>query len=87
MSGPWDYASDFGNVENYLWQDAFGGEFHDPVAEALFHEAYFVRDSSFSPDELSAIRDNLQAYMVDEYGINFAEEFDWQTWREGYESQ
>jgi hypothetical protein len=74
---------EFTQLENQLWDNAFG-EFHDPVAEALFHEAYFVRNSSFSAEELGAIRDSLQDYMRDEYGIDFNDVFDWDAWRESY---
>jgi hypothetical protein len=84
MSGPFNYFSDFSLTEDYLWQDAFGESFNDPVAEALFHEAYFVRNSSFNADELSAIRENLNAYMADTYGIDFEAEFDWDIWRAAY---
>lgn len=75
---------EFGQLEDYLWDDAFGETFSDPVAEALFHEAYFVRDSSFSPEELGAIRDSLTEYLRDEYGIDFDDVFDWDAWREAY---
>jgi hypothetical protein len=75
---------EFTQLENALWDDAFGDAFSDPVAEALFHEAYFVRDSAFSPEELGAIRDSLKDYMRDEYGIDFDAEFDWDAWRESY---
>lgn len=87
MSGPFDYFSQMGLVESYLWDDSFGSEFNDPVAQALFHEAYFNRGTNLSPEELSAVRDNLQAYLVDEYGYDFAEQFDWDTWRTAYENQ
>jgi hypothetical protein len=73
-----------GLSETYLWNDAFGDEFSDPVAQALFHEGYFVRDSHFSSEELGAIRDNLNAYLADEYGIDFNAEFDWKIWRNAY---
>jgi hypothetical protein len=86
MSGPFDLSAEFGQTEHYLWDDTFG-DFHDPVAQALFHEAYFVRGSHFSPEELSAIRDNLSAYLQDEYGFDFDQYFDWDTWRDVYENQ
>lgn len=74
---------EFTHLENALWDNAFG-DFNDPVAEALFHEGYFVRDSGFSPDELGAIRDSLTDYLRDEYGIEFDDVFDWDAWRESY---
>jgi hypothetical protein len=84
MSEPFDFASSFGQTEGILWGEVFG-DYRDPVAEALYHEAYFNK-GSWESDELSAIRDSLNAYMMDEYGIDFDAAFDWNTWREMYES-
>jgi hypothetical protein len=83
VSGPFDFSSDFGGLESWLFQDAFGTDFHDATAEALYHAAYFERNT-WDPEQLSTIRETLNSYMMDEYGVDFEEQFDWDAWREAY---
>lgn len=85
--GSFWYSDEYswGRTERDLWNafDTFGIT-NDPVAQALFHEGYFVagvRDA----DEIVAIRETLADYLSTEYGIDFESEFDWDTWREMYE--
>lgn len=84
MTDPFGFSESFGQLENILFTESFGDEFNDPVAQALYHEAYFSR-GTWETEELGAIRDNLRSYLMDEYGINFDEVFDWAAWREAYE--
>jgi len=86
MADKFDYFSEFNLTEQYLW-DSTVGEIRDPTAEALFHEAYFVKDSEYNPSELRAIREALQDYLEDNYGIDFNDQFDWETWRASYAEQ
>ena len=66
-----------------LWGDIVEfGVTSDGVAESLFHAAYFEFDRS--TDEINAIRDTLDQYLMDEYGIDFDAAFDWEAYREMY---
>lgn len=67
-----------------MFDDVTGGDIDDPRAQALFHEAYFHKGSDYSPEERAAIRDELSNYLLNEYGIDFDDAFDWDTWRETY---
>lgn len=69
-------------AEDLLWTDAFGGEFEDTTAQALFHAAYF--DQSYSTDERVQVRRALDEYLADVYDIDFDDVFDWEAWRESY---
>jgi hypothetical protein len=83
MSDPFE---DLSGAEQSLWISSFASNenlYYDATAQALFHEAYF-NPGGWDKDELSAIRDNLHDYLMDEYGIDFDEVFDWEAWREAY---
>jgi hypothetical protein len=84
MSDPFDFTGRWGQTEDALWSNTFGREFNDPTAKALYHEGLFAMDSGWSPDQRTAIRDNLRDYLYDTYGIDFDAEFDWDAWRESY---
>lgn len=77
-----EFIGRFSHTEQHLWDDAFGHQFRDNTAEALFHAAYF--DQDYTTDERRQIRNALDEYLADEYGIDFQDEFDWETWRESY---
>jgi hypothetical protein len=77
-----DFASHFSATEDFLWNDAFGNEFQDTTAQALFHAAYF--DQDYTTSERVAIREALAEYLEDEYDIDFDDVFDWEAWRESY---
>lgn len=73
-------------MERDLWGGfSDSGAFDDPVAQTLFNEAYFS-PGSWDSDQISAIRDELANYLMDEYGVDFDAVFDWEEWREAYES-
>jgi hypothetical protein len=80
MSGPFDQFSWGSDFENAMWDNVAGVD--DRHAQALYHEAYFAMEHS--GDELTAVRDALQDYLLQEYGIDFYAEFDWEAWREAY---
>jgi hypothetical protein len=69
-------------TEDLLWNDAFGSQFNDQTAQALYHAAYF--DQDYSTDERVQIRQAFADYLADEYDIDFDDVFDWETWRESY---
>jgi hypothetical protein len=83
---PDDFENEFigrwSQTEDLLWTDAFGNQFEDTTAQALFHAAYF--DQSYETDERVQIRRALDEYLKDEYDIEFDEVFDWEAWRESY---
>lgn len=87
MSDPFDWLpSGWSDGEKQLWEDFdSAGAFDDQHAQALFHAAYF--DTGQSPDDRAAIRDALEQYLMDTYGIEFDEVFDWDAWRELYEGE
>lgn len=72
------------NSEQDMWQNVTEGTgaLNDEVAQALFNEAYFNFD--LSSDQIGAIRDALDGYMMDQYGLDFDEVFDWEAYREAY---
>lgn len=81
----WDFLpNNWSETEKDLWQDAFEsvGAFDDRYAQTLFNAGYFETD--YSSDERSAIRDRLSEYLMDEYGVDFDDVFDWEAWREAY---
>lgn len=83
-----DYFSEFESwspTEHALWDRMWGAEdVHDDVAEALYHNGFYNFDVSH--DDRMAIRESLSSYLSSEYGIDFQAEFDWESWREGYEN-
>lgn len=66
-----------------LYDDVMHGEgWHDPFGKMLFDIAFINTDSQ--PDVVASARDMLIEWLADEYGIDFEQEFDWDTWREWY---
>lgn len=55
----------------------------DYVLDHLFETAFFDRDTSYS-DRMDA-RDDVRQYLMDEYGLDIDDVFDWEAWREAYE--
>lgn len=84
LSDLFDFIPNWSDTELNLYNDAFAtsDSYNDPVAQAMYHEGYFNMD--ISSDDRIAIRQSLDSYMMDEYGIDFSEVFDWEAWREAY---
>lgn len=86
MSEPFDFIpQSWSHSEAEIWYDAFGQYdqiFDDRIAQALYDYGFFNFD--ISPDERQAIRENLYDYLMDEYGIDFDQVFDWEAWRAAY---
>lgn len=74
--------NDWTSAEASLFEDMFGDEFNDRTAQALYHAGYF--DKEYDGDQRAAIRENLDSYLMDTYGIDFSDSFDWEKWREAY---
>lgn len=85
MPDPFGFEIQFGQLENHLWGEAFGDEFYDPVAQYLYHEAYFNSDN-WGSGALTRLRDDLRSYLMSEYGMSFDAVFDWEVWREAYDN-
>jgi hypothetical protein len=83
-----DYFSEFESwspTEHQLWDRMWNDDdFHDPTAEALYHNGFYNFD--VSTEDRVAIREALSSYLSDEYGIDFEAQFDWEAWREAYEN-
>lgn len=85
MSDPFGFLPNaWSEFERDQYTDAFGSTFafNDGTAQALFNEGYFNHD--IGSDERIAIRDALNDYLLQEYGIDFDAVFDWEAWREAY---
>lgn len=81
----WGFLPDnWSNNEKDMWVGAFEpiGAFDDRHAQALFNEGYF--NFELPSDERVAIREALDEYLMNEYGIDFDEIFDWEAWRDAY---
>ena len=76
-----DWDSDwFGETPPDVNDLLFGGDgIEDPHAQHLFSEAFFNDNSQAYID--------LIDYMYDTYGINFEEAFEWEDFKEWYDSQ
>lgn len=63
--------------------------YYDRQLHALYDSGYFMRGlrtEAYGAAELGrGIRGNLQALVMERYGIDFADRFDWKTWRDNYE--
>jgi len=84
-SGDWqDFDNrDFGEGYGRLYDDLTGDDgWQDDFAKMLFDIGFVHGDES--PDVVSAARDMLNEWLDEEYGIDFDQEFDWETWRELY---
>lgn len=78
--------SDWGNVENRLFDDAAYAvpQLHDDqFAQALYDTALFNFDISKSDRQI--IMTTLREHMESEYGIEWDNVFDWEGYRENYD--
>ena len=78
---------DWYGPEADLFDDLING---DPVLgddhklQLLYDLALF--DSDIRPEERDAVYETLQEYLWEEYGIDFDDEFDWDGYRDWYET-
>lgn len=74
-------------TEFRLFDDLAGHDsrmFNDPWVQNLYDAALFDYDVS-RPDRV-AILETLRDYMWDNYGVDFDDAFDWEGFREAYDS-
>lgn len=84
-TGGFDFLpNNWGDNERNLYFDAFEpvGAYQDTTAQALYNEGYFNYD--ISTEQRVAIREALDNYMWQEYGVDFQEIFDWEAFRDAY---
>lgn len=55
---------------------------NDTELQDLFHDALFS-----GHEHLGQEFDDLKDYLWDEYGIDFSEDFDWDAYRDWYDSE
>lgn len=87
MSSPYEFfvPDSWGDVEGQLYADAMSVDMdalEDNVAQTLFHVGYF--DQDVDTDTRMSARQNLSAYLEQEYGVTFEDVFDWETFRANY---
>lgn len=70
----------------HLWDDATNGAGweHDDYGKMLFDTAYIDEYASTSAKQVA--RDMLREYFEDQYGIDWDDAFDWEAFRDWYES-
>ena len=79
---------DWFSQEMSLFNDLIGGDygaFTDPELQTLFDRAMF--DNTVTGDERDAAYDALVEYLWEEYEIDFDDMFDWEDYREWYDTQ
>lgn len=79
--------SDWSYIEFGLFDNMANGYlpmYEDRQLQALYDAALFNHDIASS--DRAAIVNGLREYMWDEYGIDFDDIFDWEAYRESYDS-
>lgn len=89
MANDDDYyvPSDWYGAEKDLYDDLINGDpvlGEDRTLQLLFDVALF--DADIRPEEREAVMDELVDYLWEEYGLDFDDVFDWDGYREWYES-
>lgn len=83
----WEAYNYFGETELELYRDFIDLDQRldsDEFAHSLYHSAMF--DFDLSPMDRDMVYQALIEYMAEEYGLDFAQEFDWESYREWYEA-
>lgn len=83
-----DIPGEWYSIESFLFNDLIGGDyeaFTDEHLQGLFDTAMFDPDTS--TEERQEAYDALIEYLWEEYNINFEDAFDWEDYREWYDSQ
>lgn len=83
-----DFPDVWDSTERELYDDLVLGEpemIHDTHLQNLFDTALF--DMGVDPAVREAALNDLDIYLFNEYGIDFDDEFDWEGYREWYDSQ
>lgn len=70
--------------DDFAEKSETAGIHDDQMLQALYDAALF--DFDISHEDRLAIRETLKDYVWEEYGIDFDDVFDWESWRENYDS-
>lgn len=82
----YEIPDDWSQTQEDIYDDLIGG---DPIVGAddnlqfLFEEIF---DEDLKPWEREAVFDAIDEYLWDTYEIDFYQEFDWEAYREWYDS-
>jgi hypothetical protein len=71
------------NLEHESWSAELREQWQNEAAD-LFEQGWIEFDEDTSPEELQAIRDSFFELM-EEFDVSI-EDFDWDAWRDWYES-
>lgn len=83
----YDVPSEWYDAESILFDNLVNGDAgigSDPYLQDLFDAAMF--DPDISPEEREEAYQNLVQYLEDEYDLDFEDIFDWEDYREWYDS-
>jgi hypothetical protein len=81
-----DLPDEWGRNEAALWQDATRTNdalANDSIAQMYYDAALYT--FSDTPEDRAHAIEMLKQYIWDEYGIDWDEVFDWESFREAYE--
>lgn len=84
----WGDAEDdlfIGALENVGDQGKAYEMLNDEWLQFLYHESLFDREN-MSTAERANVYESLEAYVLEEYGIDFSEIYDWEAYREAYDT-
>ena len=88
MPGDYDVPDDWYSTEETLWEILVGADSelgNDQQLQDLFDVAMF--DPQATPEERAAAYEDLVSTLWEEYGIDFEDIFDWEDYRDWYDSQ
>lgn len=80
---------EWGRNETHLFEEFVTGAdeaamANDRLLQALYDEALFNFD--LSHEDRAAIMETMKDYVWDEYGVDFDDVFDWEGYRDAYDS-
>lgn len=81
--------AEWSETEERLFDDLIGADSRigdDQFLQGLFDEALFHDIHGHGGPEHDFLMDQLAQYLLDEYDIVFDEVFDWEGWRDWYDS-
>jgi hypothetical protein len=84
----WDVPDSWLNVETNLFYDLVDGDLdmlNDSYLQLQYDTALFA--DGLTPQEQHDAMEALSEYLWDEYGLDFADTFDWDDYRDWYDSQ
>lgn len=55
----------------------------DPLVEFMHHELF---DDRLARDEMQLVFEQLRDYVESEYGVDWDDVYDWESWREWYDN-